>query len=190
LENGRRRLSLPFRLSDSEVRQMYAENRGNASTGRYARFWSAWFSMGLAPRRWVTLEVLGRKSGRLTRFPLGMADYEGEWSFVSMLGEECNWVQNVRAADGQVVVRHGRSHRRRLVEGPVERRAAIIRRYVQRVPGGRPHIPIDRSADLGEFEAVAAGFPVFAVRPVAARHPAERSSGLSTAAFAGVPPGG
>jgi F420H(2)-dependent quinone reductase len=46
----------------------------------------------------VTLEVAGRRSGRAVRFPLWMADSDGEWYLVAMLGEQCNWVQNVRAA--------------------------------------------------------------------------------------------
>ena len=41
---------------------------------------------GLLPRRWVTLEVVGRRTGRVTRFPLGMADWHGDWYLVSMLG--------------------------------------------------------------------------------------------------------
>jgi hypothetical protein len=80
------------------------------------------------PRRWVTLEVVGRKSGRVTRFPLGMADVHGNWFVVSMLGEQCNRVQNVRAADGMAVLcRRGRT-RCRLVEVPVGERAPIIKR--------------------------------------------------------------
>ena len=79
-----------------------------------------------------TLEVAGRCSGRLTRFPLGMADWQGEWYLVPMLGGRCNWVQNVRAADGYAVLRHGRARPGRLVEVPVRERGPIIRRYLQK----------------------------------------------------------
>jgi len=151
----------PF--SDDDLRAMYVGGRGNRTARRFARFWAAVQGMGLMPRRWVTLEVPGRKSGRVTRFPLGMADWQGEWFLVSMLGDGCNWVQNVRAADGRVVLRRGRRRRCQLVEVPAPERAAIIKRYVQKVPGGRPHIPVDRDAPIADFAAAADQYPVFRV---------------------------
>lgn len=108
------------------------------------------------------LEVPGRKSGKPTRFPLGMADLDGRWYLVSMLGE-CNWTRNVRAAGGRAVLRRRKPRGVRLVEVPVGERAPIIKRYLEKVPGGRPHIPVDRRAPVEDFEAVAATIPVFAV---------------------------
>ena len=67
----------------------------------------------------MTLEVVGRRTGRVTRFPLGMADWEGDWYLVSMLGNDCDWVRNVRAAGGLVTIRHGRARSAHLVEVPV-----------------------------------------------------------------------
>ena len=96
-------------LSDNAVRAMYVGGRGNAVARRFARVWAAVFGAGLFPRRWVTLEVAGRRAGRLTRFPLGMADWQGGWYLVPMLGGNCNWVRNVRAVDGLVTIRHGRA---------------------------------------------------------------------------------
>jgi deazaflavin-dependent oxidoreductase (nitroreductase family) len=152
-----------FLVSDDSLRRMYVGARGNATARRYARLWGFVQGLGVLPRRWVTLEVPGRRSGRVTRFPLGMADWDGGWYLVSMLGEDCNWVRNVRAAGGRVTLRHGRARACRLVEVPVERRAPILRRYVEKVPGGRPHIPVERDASLAEFEAVADRYPVFRV---------------------------
>ena len=93
-------------LSSEQLRAMYAGGRGNATARRYALTWATVFGLGLAPRRWVTLEVAGRHTGRVTRFPLGMADWNGHWYLVPMLGENCNWVRNVRAAHGHVTLRH------------------------------------------------------------------------------------
>jgi deazaflavin-dependent oxidoreductase (nitroreductase family) len=143
---------------------MYVGGRGNAVARRFARFWALVMGTGLLPRRWVTLEVVGRRSGRMTRFPLGMADWQGHWYLVSMLGNHCNWVRNVRAAGGQVTIRHGRSDNRHLVEVPVPDRAPILKRYLQKVPGARPHVPVDRNASLAEFEAIAEHYPVFRVQ--------------------------
>jgi hypothetical protein len=92
-----------------------------------------------------------------------MADWQGRWYLVSMLGEDCNWVQNVRAAQGRAVLRHGRPKVIQLVEVPASERAPIIKRYLQKVPGGRPHIPVHPDAPLADFAAIAKNYPVFRV---------------------------
>jgi hypothetical protein len=152
-------------LSDGRLRAMYAGGRGDATARRFARLWARVFGWGLVPRRWVTLEVVGRHTGRVTRFPLGMARRHGDWYLVPMLGDGCNWVRNVRAADGHVRLRHWSSTSRRLVEVPAAERAPILKAYLQQVPGARPHVPVDRGALLSEFEAIAARYPVFRVTP-------------------------
>jgi deazaflavin-dependent oxidoreductase (nitroreductase family) len=93
---------------------MYVGGRGNDTARWYARLWSRLFASGALPRRWVTLEVPGRKSGKTTSFPLGMADVDGRWYVVSMLGE-CSWVANVRAASGAAVLRRRGRRQVRLV---------------------------------------------------------------------------
>jgi hypothetical protein len=150
---------------------MYAGGRGNAAARRFARVWAAVFGAGLLPRRWVTLEVAGRRTGRLTRFPLGMADWRGDWYLVPMLGGNCNWVRNVLAADGLVTIRHGRARACRLVEVPVDERAPILKRYLATVPGARPHVPVDRHAPLADFVAIAARYPAFRVETARGRGP-------------------
>jgi hypothetical protein len=152
---------------------MYAGGRGNETARWYARFWARVFGLGLLPRRWVTLEIAGRSSGRTTSFPLGMADVDGRWYVVSMLGE-CNWVANVRAADGRAVLRRRRRRPVALIEVPVELRAPILRRYVAKVPGARPHIPVEESASESEFELIAYRYPVFEVRRDRPRRPIDR----------------
>lgn len=151
------------RSHSDALRAMYAGGRGNATARRFARFWAVVHSAGPLPWRWVTLEVVGRRTGRVTRFPLGMADWEGNWYLVSMLGSDCNWVRNVRAAGGLVTLRHGRARACHLIEVPVEERAPILKRYLQKVPGARPHVPVDRNAPLTEFEAIAPRYPAFRV---------------------------
>ncbi|WP_226963820.1 nitroreductase/quinone reductase family protein [Nostocoides sp. F2B08] len=83
---------------------MYAGGRGNAAARRLSALWSRVLASGLAPRRWVRLDVVGRRSGQVRSFPLGLADVGGQWFAVSMPGE-CAWVRNVRAAHGEVVLR-------------------------------------------------------------------------------------
>jgi hypothetical protein len=50
-----------------------------------------------------------------------------------------------------------------LVEVPVAQRARVIKRYVRKAPGARPHIPVDRNAELSAFDAVAERYPVFRI---------------------------
>jgi deazaflavin-dependent oxidoreductase (nitroreductase family) len=160
-------------ISEDELREMYRGGAGNADAKWWARFWARVHSCGVMPRRWVTLEVPGRRTGKLMKVPLGMADLNGRWYAVSMLGE-CNWVRNVRANGGRAVLRRGRATRCRFVEVPPSRTAPILQRYVDKVPGGRPHIPVHRGAPIADFAAVADRFPVFEIlhsTPKASRQP-------------------
>ncbi len=125
--------------SDDRLRTIYREGRADPTARRLSRWWAGVFALGLLPKRWVTLEVAGRRSGRLVRFPLGMADSGGRWYLVAMLGERCNWVRNVRAAGGRATLRRRRAVAVRLVELPVRERPPIIKRYLEKVPGARPH---------------------------------------------------
>lgn len=149
--------------SAARLRAMYAGGRADPTARRWAHLWAVVFGLGLQPRRWITLEVAGRRSGVVRRFPLGMADWQHHWYLVSMLGEHCDWVRNVRAADGQVVLRHRRGRACRLVEVPVAERAPILRSYLHQVPGARPHVPVNPDAPVSEFEAIAARYPVFQI---------------------------
>ena len=109
--------------------------------------------------------VAGRRSGRIRRFPLGMADFQGRWYLVPMLGERSQWVRNVRAAGGRAVIRRRGSVRCRLVELPEAERPAILRRYLLKVPGARPHFPVRPDAPMADFAAIAPRYPVFLVVP-------------------------
>lgn len=153
---------MPGLYSDDQLRAMYVGGKGNATARRFARTWGLVFRLGLFPRRWVTLEVRGRTTGQLRRYPLGMADWQGEWFLVSMLGE-CGWVRNVRAAQGQARLLRFRTRRCHLTEVPSAQKAPVLRRYVEKVPGGRPHIPVSRGNSLEDFAAIADNYPVFRV---------------------------
>jgi hypothetical protein len=126
------------------------------------RLWAIVFAAGLWNRA-ATLEVRGRTSGRLISFPVAIAHHEGGRYLVAMLGERTNWVRNVRAADGHAVLRQGRRRPVHLEEVPVGQRAPILRRYLDIAPGARPHFSVTRGAPLGEFERIAAQYPVFRI---------------------------
>jgi deazaflavin-dependent oxidoreductase (nitroreductase family) len=120
-------------------------------------------ALGVTPNYMVTLEVRGRRSGRIISLPLVMVVIEGERYLVSMLGAEADWVQNVKAAGGNITLRHGRREEARLEEVPPNRRAPVLKAYLKRAPGARPHLYVDKNAPLSEFEKVSSQFPVFRV---------------------------
>ncbi len=149
-------------------RWLYRGQRPNWLARILNRLWAAIHSSGIAPNYLVTLEVTGRKSGKIIALPVVVALVEGERYLVSMLGDDAQWVQNVRAAHGRAFIRSGGRSEVRLEEVPADRRAPILKAYLHRAPGARPHVPVDKDAPLSAFEAVAASYPVFRIVPVGA----------------------
>ena len=144
-------------------RWLYRGGRPNLFARLQNRGWAWVHALGVAPNLLVTLEVTGRRSGRTISFPLAMVVLDGERYLVSMLGANAQWVKNVHAAGGRARLRHGRTEQVRLEELAVDKRAPVLKAYLQRAPGARPHIPVDKDAPLAEFQAVAGESPVFRV---------------------------
>lgn len=144
-------------------RWLYRDNRPNWLARLLNRGWRAVHSSGIAGDWLVTLEVAGRKSGKVIALPVVLARVEGERYLVSMLGEEAQWVLNLRAAGGKAAIRSGRRRAVQLEEVPVAERAPILKAYLQRAPGARPHISVHKDAPPADFAAVAALYPVFRI---------------------------
>src|SRR5512143_3577304 len=88
-------------------RWMYRGGRPNQLTKIINKGWAFIHSLGIFPNYLVTLEVVGRQSGKVISFPLAMTMMNSERYLVSMLGENANWVKNVRAAGGKAKLIHG-----------------------------------------------------------------------------------
>ncbi len=146
-------------------RWMYREGRPHTLAKILNWGWGILHAWGIFPN-YVTLEVTGRRSGKTVSFPLVMAVVDGERYLVSMLGEEANWVRNLKAAGGKARLRHGGSEEVLLEEVAVSQRASILKEYLRLAPGARPHIPINKDAPLSEFEKIAAQVPVFRVKTI------------------------
>jgi len=155
-------------------RLFYREGRPNA-LGRVLGEVYSWAGVhGIGPSWFASLETVGHRTGRRHAVPVVVADHGGERYIVSMLGEQAGWVHNVRAADGRPVLAHGRRDEVLLVEVPPDERAPVLKTYVARAPGGRPHFPVDPAAPLEEFKRIASGYPVFRVEspaPTVGRRP-------------------
>ncbi len=150
-------------------RWLYRGGRPNRLAKIINKAWAAIHSLGVFPNYMVTLEVVGRKSGKTVSFPLAMTIVNGERYLVSMLGANTNWVKNVRAAGGTAVLRHGISESVHLVEVETNRRAPILKAYLQIAPGARPHFAISKDASIAEFERIASNYPVFKVESTQSR---------------------
>jgi len=104
--------------------------RGRHAT-RLARLFNAaqarLAARGFGPSSLVTVEVTGRRTGRTISFPAVVAEYENERYLVSRLGEDTNWVRNVRASKGRVVLRHDSRRQVQLHDVDADRRPPILR---------------------------------------------------------------
>ena len=145
-------------------RWLYRGGRPNKLAKILNQGWAFIHATGIFPNYLVTLEVTGRQSGKKIDFPLAMTVLNRERYLVSMLGENTNWVRNVRAAHGKAILRHGIVEDVLLDEVDVSRRAPIIKAFLQHAPGARPHIPVDQDAAVSEFEKIASRYPVFQVK--------------------------
>jgi deazaflavin-dependent oxidoreductase (nitroreductase family) len=126
-------------------------------------------ALGFAPRT-VTLETVGRSTGRPDRVSLTLAQHGGARYAVSLQGERPAWVQNLRAADGRATIIAGRRRRVRLVEIPESERAPILLAWASRRAfthsarsSARTSFGLDRPATLADMTRLADRYAVFRV---------------------------
>lgn len=143
----------------------YRDRRPTWAGMLFVRAFAAWSALGLPPRWSIALEVTGKRTGTVYSIPLVVGAYDGNDYLVSMMGNDVAWVRNVHANGGRAVIRYGGRRDVILEDVPVEQRAPILRAYLRRAMGARPHFPIDWDAPLDEFERIAADFPVFRIDP-------------------------
>ncbi len=132
--------------------------------GKFASRALAWMSgKGLTPPILVTLQVRGRRSGRLHDTVLVVTEHEGQRYLVSMLGDGSDWVRNIRAAGGKAFLKRGQSLPVQLTEIPAGERTPILKAYCEVATSGREHFPVRQDAPLSDFGAVAERYPVFRI---------------------------
>ncbi|MCU1697399.1 MAG: hypothetical protein JWR34_3462 [Mycobacterium sp.] len=144
-------------------RWQYRGARAGWSARIANRLGSTIFAAGIGPGSAATLELRGHKSGRTITFPVVVADYQGERYLVAMLGQTSNWVRNLRNGDGRAVLARRQREDVHLVEDHSDKRAAVLRRYLELAPGARPFFPIDQHAPIEDFERIVDQYPVFRV---------------------------
>jgi hypothetical protein len=127
-------------------------------------------SLGLAPRDAVTLQVRGRRSGKVRRIPILRTRYGGDDYLVALAGES-QWVRNVRAAHGDAVILRRGARRVHVDELAPADRPDIIAEYLR--AGGRRsgaeanaqqarfYFGLDPDPSMDDIRAVAVNYPVF-----------------------------
>jgi deazaflavin-dependent oxidoreductase (nitroreductase family) len=118
--------------------------------------------LGLAPRAYVLLTTVGRRTGLPRTTPLRLLDFDGQEWLVAPYGD-VDWVRNARAA-GEVVLRHGRTARTvDVFEVEPDESAPVLKEYVRREPVTRPYFDAKPAAPVSAFVAEADRHPVFRV---------------------------
>jgi deazaflavin-dependent oxidoreductase (nitroreductase family) len=113
-----------------------------------------------------TLEHVGRCTGEVYRTPVNPLMFEARQYLIAPRGET-QWVRNVKAADGKLVLVLGRRRlERTAVEIPVAERTPILRAYLRRwkFEVGMFFDGVGPDSTDGEFEAIASKHPVFVLR--------------------------
>lgn len=128
----------------------------------------AFTALGLT-RSTVTLEVKGRRSGKIIRLSVTQVRLAGKRYLVS-LGGESQWVQNARAAGGAATIVSSRRVLVTLVEIPVEQRAPILLAYVNQrafthsgAQSARHFFGFQLPPTLEDMARIAGGYPVFEI---------------------------
>jgi deazaflavin-dependent oxidoreductase (nitroreductase family) len=129
-------------------------------------------SLGLAPRDAITLEVQGRTSGKPRRIPILRTTYMGADYLVALAGQ-AQWVKNVRAAQGEAVIRRRGTRRVHLEELPLDDRAAVIAEYLRAgqersgteagAKQARYYFGLHPDPSLQEIRAIVDHYPVFRI---------------------------
>ena len=140
-------------------------------------------SLGIVPADVITLEVPGRRSGVIRRTTMVRAGCDGGHYLVSLAGES-DWVRNVRAAGGRVVIAGRHRRAARLTEVGPQQRAPVIRAYLLRWgrrPGSaavareaRSYFGVGAAASLADIQHVVDHYPVFRIEYVGQTDPAGR----------------
>jgi deazaflavin-dependent oxidoreductase (nitroreductase family) len=125
------------------------------------------FLMHLGISAWGSrvLEHTGRRSGKSFRTPVNLLTVGTDQYLVSPRGES-EWVRNVRAADGRLVLILGRRHQAyTATEVPLAATPEILRTYLRRwkFEVGMFFEGVGPDSTDAEFLAIAARHPVFAL---------------------------
>jgi deazaflavin-dependent oxidoreductase (nitroreductase family) len=156
--------------TDAEVEPTYYRRPDWFSRKALAPLFNLLMRAGISVWGSRVLEHQGRRSGKLHHIPVNLLTVDDQQYLVAARGE-AEWVRNVRAAQGQLVLILGRKrHSYTAVEVPVADRTEILRSYLRRwkFEVGMFFEGVGPDSTDAEFAAIAARHPVFVLREVPA----------------------
>ena len=113
------------------------------------------------------LEVRGRKSGDPRRTPVNLLELDGTQYLVSARGNG-QWVRNVRAADGSLVLLLGKRREERTAqEVPDSEKSPVLRAYLRKWKSevGIFFDGVTAESEESDFQRIAPKHPVFRLSP-------------------------
>ena len=126
-------------------------------------------ALGLTPKNTISLEVPGRRTGRVRRTSLVVAELGGCRYLVSLAGES-EWVRNVRANGSRASLRRLRSNPVYLAEIPVEERPPVLTAYLSKRAyskspecEAREFFGVSPDATPAQLAEIASRYPVFRI---------------------------
>ncbi len=122
---------------------------------------------GLAGGNNYLLTVVGRKTGAPYSTPVTIVEIDGRRYLVAPYGEVA-WVKNAHVAGKVTLSRKGSSEDLEIRAVDPGETAPVLRAYVDIAKTTRPFFEAKSGAPIEEFEAIAAGHPVFRLEPVSA----------------------
>lgn len=131
-------------------------------TKRLNSFFGWLGGMGIGPKKMVQLTTRGRKTGQPRTVAVNILEYDGKRYLVAPRGNT-QWVRNAIAANGEVVIKHGKAEEVRLVEVPVAERGPIIQKYVQETAVVRGEFGLEADATVEQAQAIADRHPTFLI---------------------------
>lgn len=149
--------------ANSYLRYFYRNRRPTWFGRLWSRAYAALVGLGVLPPLLAALHVKDRITGATGGVVLVAVEHEDHTYLVSMLGEETEWVKNVRAAGGKARLKRGNWRDVVLSEIRVQERAPILKAWSQVATSGRKHLPLSHTDSLERFAEIAADYPVFKI---------------------------
>jgi hypothetical protein len=126
-------------------------------------------ALGLTPKNTISLEVPGRRTGRVRRTSLVVTELRGCGYLVSLAGQS-EWVRNVLANGNRASLRRIRSSPVYLAEIPVEERPPVLKAYLSKRAyskspefEAREFFGVSPDATLAQLAEIANRYPVFRI---------------------------
>jgi deazaflavin-dependent oxidoreductase (nitroreductase family) len=120
---------------------------------------------GLGPRDYYLLQVKGRRTGRVYSMPVIVVEIGGAMFLVAPRGRT-QWAQNVEAAPDVTLARGSLRRTCRVRAIPDAEKAPVLRAYLDRYRSiVQRYFPVAAGSPLEAFAPIAARYPVFELSP-------------------------